>query len=133
MQNYSLSNKLQQSRHRKQLKKRSVMNELGQTMLETALTLPILISLIGLFLFFVYDQLCSQVIEHILHEALICEKTMIEKAPKNYCLRSATQKMQKAHFIGRTHIFKVSNEYFVELNILGDSHWKTIHLKDSTF
>jgi len=105
--------------------------EAGQALLESIIILPLFISICSLFLFFIYDQLWTQIIEHILHEALICEKTLCDDPNQSHCLNIAKQSLQQSNILGQARIYKVENDYYGELKILGDYHWKTIHLKEN--
>jgi len=106
------------------------MTETGQALLETTLALPIFLSITGFFLFFIYDQLWTQILEHILHEALVCEKTLSVQTFPEHCLQSANQRIQGIPILGKTQIYKLKNEYYAELKTLGEISWKKVHLKE---
>lgn len=111
---------------------RTDFSSAGQALLETTLALPLLILIGTLFFVFVYDQLWTQTIEHLLHEALVCEKTLTINAPPNHCLQVAILAVPNPNLLGQTFIYKISHDYYAELKILGNHRWKVIHLSEST-
>ena len=102
-------------------------SERGQSIVEAIFSLPLLLILFGTFFGFIYQQIWQQLIEHILHETLVCEKTIGEK----FCLINATKKANNYNLIGKVVIYKSYNEYFAELILLGKFEWTTISVKES--
>lgn len=111
---------------------RRELSSTGQALLETMLVLPLLISISSLFLILAYDQLWTQTIEHLLHEALVCEQALMVNAPPNYCLQTSIQAAPQANLLGDTFIYKISQDYYAELRILGKFRWKIIHLSENS-
>lgn len=107
-----------------------IISTKGQALVETTFVLPVLI-LIGIFFFtFAYEQLWTQTVEHILHEALICEKTLKHNIQPSYCLKVAAKSLPlNNQLLGQTLIYKNSDDYYADLKILGNHHWKTIYLR----
>ena len=102
-------------------------SECGQSIIETIFSLPLLFILFVTFFGFIYQQIWKQLIEHILHETLMCEKTIGEK----FCLINATKKANDFNLVGKVIIYKSYNEYFAELILLGKFEWTSISVKES--
>lgn len=102
----------------------------GQALYETILTLPLFLSIVSFFLFFLYEQIWTVVTEHTLHEALICEKTFKKNKNIDYCLLEAQKHIQNAPFLGQTKVYKLSESYYAEFKVLKNFHWKTIQIRE---
>lgn len=89
--------------------------------------LPLMLTLLVTFFTFIYEQLWSQVVEHLLHEALICEQTLGEK----HCLFSANYKANRYNFFGTVIIHRLSpNEILAEMLVFRKLKWKTLTIKE---
>lgn len=100
----------------------------GQALIEAVVTLPLLLILVCTFFVFVYEQMWNQITEHILHEAIICEKTLNSKL----CMPTASMRASRYNLIGKTWIHKGKNEYRADLLIREKYQWKSIIIKTST-
>lgn len=109
---------------------RSDLSSAGQALLETTLVLPLIIFICILFFVLIYDQIWTKTIEHTLHEALVCEKTLTTHVNSHHCLQAATQAISHPNFMGQTIIYKISHDYYAELKIFGNQRWKIIHLSE---
>jgi hypothetical protein len=84
-------------------------------------------TLLVTFFTFIYEQLWSQVVEHILHEALICEKTLGE----NFCLVTANYKANRYNLFGTVIIHSSPpDEMLAEMIIFRKLKWKTLSIKE---
>lgn len=110
-----------------------IISTKGQTLVEATFVLPVLLLIGTSFCAFAYEKLWTQTVEHILHEALICDKTLKQNVPPNYCLKVATESLPpNTQLLGQTFIYKDkdSDDYYADLKILGNHRWKTIYLSE---
>lgn len=96
----------------------------GQSSVEVAIVIPILFTLGISFFQFAYSEFWLQTIEHILHEAIICEQTLGEKL----CLQKATYKANRYNLIGTVVIHRTNHRYTADLITFGRLKWKTIQI-----
>ena len=107
------------------------VDQRGQGLIETIFILPLIMTLTLSFFIFIYEQLWSQTVEYVLHEALICEATLKD----NRCLLKANEAVRRSRWLGRTFLYRTPEAYHAQLMLIRKWKWKTItvKLKDPTF
>lgn len=105
-----------------------LLSNTGQALLETTLALPLLMTLLMGFFSLLYEQFWTQVIEHTLHEALVCQQTKGE----GLCIKKALESSNRHNLMGRVMIDSVSpSEIVAHLKLLGKYQWKTIRIQQN--
>lgn len=103
-----------------------LMKNEGQGLLEVALITPVLMALLIGFFAFIYEQLWTQVVEHLVHELSLCDQTMNAL----FCLEKANFHANRYNLLGTVVIYRSSeNQYTAELIILKDLSWKTLTIQ----
>ncbi len=106
--------------------RRLIERQNGQTLIEAAIGMPLLITLLITFLGLLYQQLWMQLTEHLLHEAIVCQETL----GSQYCLTTANIKANRYNLFGTILIHSRSNDEIVaELFVFRKLVWKTLTIK----
>ena len=99
--------------------------ESGQSLVEAILITPLCLILLILFFAFIYESWQMQRVEHLLHEALICENTWGTRA----CTEEAQRKVNQYARWGTVKIEGTSKEYLAHFFIKEKLLWKTLRIQ----
>lgn len=106
----------------------ALKNNKGQAFIESIMSIPVFILTVGLVLVLLYEQFQLQVIEHLMHEGLLCE-TAKSNLP---CLAEANKKANAYFLLGKVLIQATGKqEWSATLYLLKGFKWKTLTIKQN--